>query len=238
MAHAFEHRETVLEARLEVPAVQEVDEDPEHPADEHRDRDIEHHGLIDHLVKDEEKDKRHKREERIVPGDLNLIQEIRTTFLDVFMSNVTKLGNVGFIWILLTIILLVIPKTRKSGVILAAALIVDLILCNVILKPLVARIRPFDVNTAIQLIIAKPQDYSFPSGHTAASVASVVALYLAGEKRLWKIALILACFIAFSRMYLYVHYPTDVLGGAVVGVISGYIGYKVTLRMSRHSGMN
>ena len=166
---------------------------------------------------------------------LNLIQEIRTTFLDVFMSNVTKLGNVGFIWILLTIILLV---TRKSGVILAAALIVDLILCNVILKPLVARIRPFDVNTAIQLIIAKPQDYSFPSGHTAASVASVVALYLAGEKRLWKIALILACFIAFSRMYLYVHYPTDVLGGAVVGVISGYIGYKVTLRMSRHSGMN
>lgn len=95
---------------------------------------------------------------------LNLIQEIRTTFLDVFMSNVTKLGNVGFIWILLTIILLVIPKTRKSGVILAAALIVDLILCNVILKPLVARIRPFDVNTAIQLIIAKPQDYSFPSG--------------------------------------------------------------------------
>ena len=149
---------------------------------------------------------------------LNLIQEIRTTFLDVFMSNVTKLGNVGFIWILLTIILLVIPKTRKSGVILAAALIVDLILCNVILKPLVARIRP--------------------SGHTAASVASVVALYLAGEKRLWKIALILACFIAFSRMYLYVHYPTDVLGGAVVGVISGYIGYKVTLRMSRHSGMN
>lgn len=169
---------------------------------------------------------------------LNLIQEIRTTFLDVFMSNVTKLGNVGFIWILLTIILLVIPKTRKSGVILAAALIVDLILCNVILKPLVARIRPFDVNTAIQLIIAKPQDYSFPSRHTAASVASVVALYLAGEKRLWKIALILACFIAFSRMYLYVHYPTDVLGGAVVGVISGYIGYKVTLRMSRHSGMN
>ena len=169
---------------------------------------------------------------------LNLIQEIRTTFLDVFMSNVTKLGNVGFIWILLTIILLVIPKTRKSGVILAAALIVDLILCNVILKPLVARIRPFDVNTAIQLIIAKPQDYSFPSGHTAVSVASVVALYLAGEKRLWKIALILACFIAFSRMYLYVHYPTDVLGGAVVGVISGYIGYKVTLRMSRHSGMN
>ena len=165
---------------------------------------------------------------------LNLIQEIRTTFLDVFMSNVTKLGNVGFIWILLTIILLVIPKTRKSGVILAAALIVDLILCNVILKPLVARIRPFDVNTAIQLIIAKPQDYSFPSGHTAASVASVVALYLAGEKRLWKIALILACFIAFSRMYLYVHYPTDILGGALLGILCGYLGCRIVQKTEQY----
>ena len=70
------------------------------------------------------------------------------------------------------------------------------------------------------------------------SFAAVSALYFAGEKYLWKAALVLAAFIAFSRMYLYVHYPTDVLGGAVVGVISGYIGYKVTLRMSRHSGIN
>ena len=133
---------------------------------------------------------------------LNLIQEIRTTFLDVFMSNVTKLGNVGFIWILLTIILLVIPKTRKSGVILAAALIVDLILCNVILKPLVARIRPFDVNTAIQLIIAKPQDYSFPSGHTAASVASVVALYLAGEETVEDCAYFSLFYCIFQNVFI------------------------------------
>lgn len=162
---------------------------------------------------------------------LNLIQKIRTPFLDSFMSSVTKLGNAGIIWILLTIVLLLIPKTRKAGVTLALALIADLILCNIILKPLVARIRPFDVNTAIQLIIKRPHDYSFPSGHTAASVASVVALYFAGQKRLWKAALILTCLIAFSRMYLYVHYPTDILGGIAAGIIAGYIGYGVAFKL-------
>lgn len=159
---------------------------------------------------------------------LNLIQSIRTPLLDVFMSNITKLGNAGIVWIVLTIVLLLIPKTRKSGLILAVALIVDLILCNGILKPFIARTRPFDVNTAIPLIVAKPHDYSFPSGHTAASFTAVMALYLAGEKKLWKIALGLACLIAFSRLYLYVHYPTDVLGGIVTGAIAGYIGYKLT----------
>lgn len=121
---------------------------------------------------------------------LSMLQKIRTPLLDIFMSNITKLGNAGIVWILLTIVLLLIPKTRKSGLILAAALIVDLILCNGILKPLIARIRPFDVNSAIQLIVAKPHDYSFPSGHTAASFTAVMALYLAGEKKLWKIALV------------------------------------------------
>ena len=141
---------------------------------------------------------------------LSMLQKIRTPLLDIFMSNITKLGNAGIVWILLTIVLLLIPKTRKSGLILASALIVDLILCNGILKPLIARIRPFDVNSAIQLIVAKPHDYSFPSGHTAASFTAVMALYLAGEKKLWKIALVLAVLIAFSRLYLYVHYPTRI----------------------------
>ena len=163
---------------------------------------------------------------------LNMIQKIRTPLLDTFMSNFTKLGNAGIVWILLTIVLLLIPKTRKSGFILAVALIVDLILCNGILKPLIARIRPFDVNTVIQLIVAKPHDYSFPSGHTAASFTAVMALYLAGEKKLWKIALTLAVLIAFSRLYLYVHYPTDVLGGIVTGVIAGYLGYKLTVKLT------
>ena len=73
----------------------------------------------------------------------------------------------------------------------------------------------------------KPRDYSFPSGHTAASFASVTALYLAGEKKMWKAALVLAVLIALSRLYLYVHYPTDIIGGVIFGSLSGYLGYKI-----------
>ena len=159
---------------------------------------------------------------------LNMIQNLRTPIGDVVVPLITRLGDAGIIWIILTVLLLIIPKTRKTGVIMLAALLVDVLLCNVFIKNLVARTRPFDVNTAVQLLVAKPRDYSFPSGHTAASFASVTALYLAGEKKLWKIALVLAVLIAFSRLYLYVHYPTDVLGGIITGAIAGYIGYKLT----------
>lgn len=80
----------------------------------------------------------------------------------------------------------------------------------------------------IQLLIPRPSDYSFPSGHTAASFTAVAALYFAGEKKMWKIALILASLIAFSRLYLYVHYPTDILGGIIVGIVCGYFGMCCT----------
>ena len=166
---------------------------------------------------------------------LDMIQNLRTPIGDVVVPLITRLGDAGIIWIILTVLLLIIPKTRKTGVIMMAALLVDVLLCNVLIKNLVARTRPFDVNTTVQLLVAKPQDYSFPSGHTAASFASVTALYLAGEKKLWKIALVLAVLIAFSRLYLYVHYPTDVLGGIITGAIAGYIGYKLTfIVQSKH----
>lgn len=156
---------------------------------------------------------------------LDWIQSIRTPIGDIIIPCITKLGNMGMIWILLAVILLLIPKTRKSGVVLLAALCVDIVLCNGILKNLIGRIRPCDVNTQVQLLIARPDDFSFPSGHTAASFAAVAALYLAGERKLWKPALVPAVFIAFSRLYLYVHYPTDILGGIIVGIAAGYIGY-------------
>lgn len=155
---------------------------------------------------------------------LNAIQGLRTPIADRIMCAVTSLGNVGVIWILLAVVLLVLPKTRKSGAIVMAALVLDVILCNGILKPLFARVRPCDVNTTIQLLVPRPSDYSFPSGHTAAAFAAVTALFFAGEKNLWKPALVLAVLIAFSRLYLYVHYPTDILGGIAVGVICGYVG--------------
>ena len=156
---------------------------------------------------------------------LDMIQNLRTPIGDVVVPLITRLGDAGIIWIILTVLLLIIPKTRKTGVIMMAALLVDVLLCNVLIKNLVARTRPFDVNTAVQLLVAKPQDYSFPSGHTAASFAS--ALYLAGEKKMWKAALVLAVLIALSRLYLYVHYPTDIIGGVIFGSLSGYLGYKI-----------
>lgn len=164
---------------------------------------------------------------------LNWIQTLRTEALDVLVPLITRLGNAGILWILLTAVLLAVPRTRRTGLVLAVALLIDLLLCNVILKPMVARMRPFDANPAVKLLIPPPRDYSFPSGHTAASFAAVAALYLSGARRLWKAALLVALCIAASRLYLYVHYPTDVLGGVAVGLLSGWFGSRLCQRMLR-----
>lgn len=158
---------------------------------------------------------------------LDFIQNnLRSDFGDIMMSLITRLGDAGIFWILMTVVLLLYPKTRLLGVAAAAALVTDLVCCNLILKPLVARIRPYEINTAIELLVSKPVDYSFPSGHTAASFAVVSALYFMKAKRLWIPSLVLAVLIAFSRLYLYVHFPTDVLGGVLVGIFAGYVGYR------------
>ena len=162
---------------------------------------------------------------------LDKLQTIHTPLLDRFMVAITKLGDAGIVWIILTVILLLIPKTRKSGVYMAVALIADLIICNVILKPIVARIRPYSINQTVQLLVTPLKDYSFPSGHTATSFASVSALYFAGRKRMAAGALIVSVLIAFSRMYLYVHYPTDVLGGMIVGCAAGYFGNRLAAHL-------
>ena len=164
---------------------------------------------------------------------LDFLQTIHTPLLDKILAFITSLGNVGIIWIVLAVVLLILPKTRKAGIIVAVALLMDLILCNLILKNLVARVRPYDVNTAIAILIKKPLDFSFPSGHTAASFAAMTALFLAKMKKAWIAALILAVLIAFSRLYFYVHYPTDVLGGAVVGILSGIIGYAIVEKIDK-----
>lgn len=155
---------------------------------------------------------------------LDWIQGLRAPWLDSFMMAVTTLGNAGVIWILLAAVLLIGKKTRPAGLAVAAALILDLILCNGILKPLFARVRPFDVNTAVELLVARPLDFSFPSGHTAAAFAAASALGFAGRRRYCLAALVLAALMAFSRLYLYVHYPTDVLGGILVGLLCGFLG--------------
>lgn len=183
---------------------------------------------------------------------LDFIQSLRTPFGDAAMPLISKLGNTGMIWIILALVLLLIPKTRSYGVLVTAALLADVILCDGILKHLFRRVRPCDINTAVQLLIPRPKDFSFPSGHTACSVAVSTALFLVRKKRyatgdgqdrvyrvmgkLWIPVWILTAVIAFSRMYLYVHYPTDILGGVATGLAAGYIGYLVTEKMRKRYG--
>lgn len=158
---------------------------------------------------------------------LDMLQTIHTPFLDSVMIFASSIGNIGLVWIIIGIMFLIFQKTRKAGYIVLAALILDAIICNGILKPLIARVRPCDVNNAVTLLIARPKDYSFPSGHTSASFAAVSAMFYAGRKKEGYMALVLACIISFSRMYLYVHYPTDILAGIVLGVLCGFIALRI-----------
>ncbi len=165
---------------------------------------------------------------------LDFIQKyLKSDIMDQIMIFITRLGDGGMIWIVLTAVLLLIPKMRKVGIVLAVSLIFDLILCNFLVKPFFARTRPYDINTAIQLLIGRQVDYSFPSGHTAAGITCVSGLYLTKQRLLWKMALCLAILIAFSRMYLYVHFPTDIVGGIILGAVCGILGYYTVNVLSK-----
>lgn len=168
-------------------------------------------------------------------GILNWIQiHCRCAALDVLMPAVSLICNHGEVWIVLAVILLLNKKTRKSGTVLAVALLLDYLVCNMTLKPLIGRIRPCDVNKTIELLIHRPGDYSFPSGHSASSFAAVGALK-ASDSRLWRPALALGLLICFSRLYLYVHWPSDVLGGIVLGTALGYLAWYLVRRLKRCS---
>ena len=148
--------------------------------------------------------------------------------LDVLMPIITLLGDAGIFWIAVSAVLLCLPKYRKAGLGMGIALLMGVVLCNIILKPLIGRIRPYDYQLehfgkTIELLVATPHDFSFPSGHTIASFEAAVALTVR-HKKLGAAALVLAVLIAFSRMYLYVHYPTDVLASVVLGTAIAFLG--------------
>lgn len=159
---------------------------------------------------------------------LDFIQEhFKCAFLDMFMPLVTKLGDGGVFWIAVAVILLFTKKYRKTGIMMGVALLLGLLIGNCTLKPLVARTRPFDMDgVEIELLVKELGDKSFPSGHTLACFEAATVLML-NDKRFGIPALVIAVTVALSRLYLYVHYPTDVLCGAVLGTMFGFAAYFI-----------
>ena len=153
---------------------------------------------------------------------------LQSSFMDTFMPIVTVLGDAGLFWIAWAVLLLLFPKTRKIGLGMGFALIMGLLVCNVTLKPMIQRIRPYDFQEQefgilINLLIDRQHDFAFPSGHTIASFEAATVL-LKNSKKMGIPAMILAFIIAFSRLYLYVHYPTDVIFSVFAGILFAFIG--------------
>ena len=159
---------------------------------------------------------------------LYALQEIHNPVLDEIMLFITSLGDVGWFWIATGVICLCFKKYRKMGFQLLLSMLCTLILGNVILKNVFARPRPCDIDTAVQLLISRPHGHSFPSGHSINSMAAAVAIFL-NNKKLGIPALIIATLIGFSRLYLFVHFPTDVVVGFAIAALVA-IGVDYALR--------
>lgn len=161
--------------------------------------------------------------------DWSILHWIQNTLacpaMNFLMPKITALGNGGAIWLLAAGGLLCTKKYRQQGVLMLGGLAVGLLMGNVILKNVAARPRPCWLDSSVRLLVASPTDYSFPSGHTLSSVIGAVILTRT-NRRFGYAAIPLAALIAFSRLYLYVHFPSDVLAGAVLGVVIGMLVYR------------
>lgn len=153
---------------------------------------------------------------------LDFIQEhMRCAFLDKVLPVVTNLGS-AYVVTAITLILIAFKKTRRIGIETLIAFLIKLLIINVILKNLVARDRPCWINESVDMLVRIPKDYSFPSGHSGALVliGTVVTCH---NKKAGIPILIMAFIVMFSRLYLYVHFPTDVLAGALIGMTLGLL---------------
>lgn len=156
---------------------------------------------------------------------LHLIQNIHTPFFDGLMVLITTLGNAGMVWLVTAAALLFTKKTRRCGLLMLVSMFLCLIVGNVFLKNAVGRARPCWIDNTVPLLIAAPSDYSFPSGHAMHSFTAAFMLWFHNRK-VGSAALFLAGLIAFSRLYLFVHYPTDVLAGFCIGTLVATAVYK------------
>lgn len=155
---------------------------------------------------------------------------LRAEALDGFWKGITWLGEYGWFWIVLSLVLLVASRTRPVGVTALVSLALCAVVTNLCLKLLIARPRPYDAVDEVVLLIARQSDYSFPSGHTCAAFATSLICLRMLPRRFGVPLVCLASLVAFSRMYLGVHYPGDVLGGFLVALVGSTVAYHVTQR--------
>lgn len=153
-------------------------------------------------------------------------QSLGSPILTTIMEEITDLANKGWFWILISLILVACKKTRTIGI----AALISIVLGSIVtffLKLLIARPRPFVEIQGLLPLIQEPTDYSFPSGHTCVSFAAAFVFYKMLPKKYGIPFLIIAALIAFSRMYLGVHYPSDILGGMVVAACSSMVAIRM-----------
>lgn len=156
------------------------------------------------------------------------IQEhLRIAALTPFWKVITFLGNGGWFWLVAAAVLLIPKKTRRVGITALLSITIGFLITNVLLKNIVARPRPFDAYTEIIPLITRPTDFSFPSGHTCASFACALVFFRMLPKKYGVPAVVLAGMVAFSRLYLGVHYPGDVLGGFLVAAFASTLAYHL-----------
>ncbi|MDE6214395.1 MAG: phosphatase PAP2 family protein [Lachnospiraceae bacterium] len=156
---------------------------------------------------------------------------LRNPVLTPILKVITTLGNGGAIWILLTLLILMLPKTRKVGCMMVAALLGTLLINNILLKNLVARTRPYEVIEGLTYLVRRPSEYSFPSGHAGSSFAAACVMLRRLPKRYGIPAFVLAVLIALSRLYVGVHYPSDVLFGVISGILISYAAEAIVERI-------
>lgn len=157
---------------------------------------------------------------------LHAIQQIHTSWLDAIMIFFTRLGDDGLLWIALGVGFLFFKKTRRCGIYILLSMLISMLVGKVVLKNLFERPRPFMADPSVVLKITPPGSFSFPSGHTLDAFTSATAIFLC-DRKTGIAAFVVASLIAFSRMYLFVHYPTDILGGIVIGVCVAVLVVKV-----------
>lgn len=165
-------------------------------------------------------------------GILLWIQEnLRFDWLTPVMKAVTFLGEAGWFWIVLALALCCFRPTRRAGIAAAIALLLSLLVNNICLKPLIDRVRPYELVEGLICLVSPPGDASFPSGHAGASFAAAAAMFPHLRRRWGVCFLVLAALIALSRLYVGVHFPTDVAAGVLIGLLLGFIASRLARRV-------